>query len=152
MSDNTLLDLEGMMNDTLDSVEVAPDFVTPPAGEYRLCVKDCKIDSYKTKEGMEASRLKITYTILETKSTLEGELPVPDGSIFSETFQGTTQGLSYFKKRIIELMNVEDVQGVSMRDMMDSVKGAEVDCRISIKKSPNPKGGFYENVNLRIIN
>jgi hypothetical protein len=154
----TLLDLEAMANETLDAIPEAPDYSNPPAGEYRLSCQDAKIDKYKTKEkqgqpSVEAQRLKITYSILETKSTAEGEQPVPNGTLFTETFQGTEQGLSYFKKRIREIMNVEETTGVTLGDMMASVKGTEFNCRISIRKSPNPAkpGEFYENVQIRIV-
>ena len=33
MAENTMLDLENMMNDSLDAIPEAPDFNNPPAGE-----------------------------------------------------------------------------------------------------------------------
>lgn len=151
MSENTILDLEQMANDTLDAIPEAPDFVTPPAGEYTLSVKECGVDKYKTKEGEEKQRIKITYTINETKSVAGGEQPVPNESIFTETFTATEQGLSFFKKRVKEIMQAENTTGVTLGEMMNSVKGVQFNCRITIKKSPNPKGGEYENVQIRII-
>ena len=152
MSENTMLDLNAMMNDSLDSIPDAPDFTNPPAGEYRLIAKDAAIDKYKTKKepDIEKQRLKITYAIVETLSTAANEQPVPDGSLFTETFMATEQGLSYFKKRIKEIMNAGDVQGVSLGDMMTSVKGSEFNARITIKKT-NSNGTDYENVQIRVI-
>jgi hypothetical protein len=153
MAENTLLDLNNMLNNNLDSVPDAPDFVTPPAGEYRLSVKDCAVDTYETKKepGVQKQRLKMTYTIVQTISTLNNEQPVPDGSIFTETFMATEQGLGYFKKRIKEIMNATDVVGVTLADMMNSVKGNEFAARLTIKKSV-VSGTEYENVQLRVIN
>lgn len=153
MAENTLLDLNNMLNDNLDSVPDAPDFVTPPAGEYRLSVKDCAVDTYEKKKepGVQKQRLKMTYTIVQTISTLNNEQPVPDGSIFTETFMATEQGLGYFKKRIKEIMNATDVVGVTLADMMNSVKGNEFAARLTIKKSV-VSGTEYENVQLRVIN
>ena len=155
MAENTMLDLEGMMNETLDSIPDALDFNNPPAGEYRILCKEAKIDKYKTAKEpeIERQRLKITYSVLETISTASNEPPVPEGSLFTETFQATEQGLSYFKKRIKEIMNATEVAGVSLGDMMDSVKGTEFKCRITIKKSPNPndKDNPYENLQIKII-
>jgi len=148
---NTMLDLESMANETLDAIPDAPDFVTPPNGEYTISVKDAAIDKYKTKEGEAKQRLKITYVIDETLSTAENEPPVPNGSIFSETFMATEQGVGYFKKRVKEIMQVEDTAGVTLGEMMASVKGMQFKCRITIKKTPNPKGGEYENVQMRIV-
>jgi hypothetical protein len=157
MTEKTLLDLDSMMNETLDAIQEAPDYNNPPAGEYMLNVNDAKIDKYKDKAGKEAQRLKITYSIAETLETVDNEAPVPNGSLFTETFQATEQGLSFFKKRIRELMQAEDVQGVSLGDMMSSVKGQLVKARITIKKTPKKENGavvpgeFYENLNIRII-
>ena len=152
-ANNTLLDLDAMMNESLDTIPDAPDFVTPPAGEYRLSCKDAAIDKYTTKDEPDVpkQRLKLTYSIIETLSTANNEPPVPDGSIFTETFQATEQGLGYFKKRIKEIMNAGDVQGVTLGDMMNSVKGQEFSARLTIKKSTN-NGKTYENINLRVVN
>lgn len=153
MSEKTLLDLEAMANETLDNIPDVPDFLTPPAGEYRLRVSESKIEKYSPKDSPdeEAQRLKNIYEIVTTISTLN-EPPVPDGSKFSETFQGTAEGLGYFKKRIKKIMNVEDTTGVSLADMMTSVVGMEFDCRITIRKTKKPDGsGFYENVNILIV-
>lgn len=152
MAEQTILDLEQMANETLDAIPDAPDFVTPPAGEYSLTVKDAAIDKYKDKEGNAKQRLKIVYTINETITLADQkEPPVPNESIFSETFMGTEQGLSYFKKRVKEVMNVSDTAGITLADMMNSVKGVQFNARISIKKTPNPKGGEYENIQLRVV-
>lgn len=154
MADNTILDLENMLEASLDDIPEAPDFNNPPAGEYILSCKDACIDKYTKKgEAEEKSRLKIIYAVVSTLSTASNEPPVPDGSLFSETYQPTQQGLSYFKKRVKEIMGASDVAGVSLAEMMASVKGVEFNARITIKKSPNPNNpdSPYENIQLRII-
>lgn len=151
---NTLLDLESMANETLDTIPDAPDFVQPPAGEYSITCKDACIDKGKNKEGEDYQRLKITYFINETKSTLNNEPPVPNDSIFTETFQGTEQGLSFFKKRIKEIMGVTDVAGVTLGDMMSSARGASFNARISYKTAAGTgknAGKTYTNLQMRII-
>ena len=150
-NDMTLVgdDMEAMLNQTLDNVQAAPDFANPPAGEYRLSVKDAKL--IKAKEAGKNHRLSITYSVAQTYSTAAGEAPVPDESMFSENFQFTDTGLPYFKSRVAAILNVADVNGVTIGDMLSSVKGQAFDCRITIKKSPNPKGGEYENVQIKVI-
>lgn len=152
MSENTILDLDSMLDDNLDSVPDAPDFMNPPAGEYRLSVKDCAVDKYETKKepGVQKQRLKFTYTIVETISVAGNEPPVPDGTLFTETFMATEQGLSYFKKRIKEIMKASDVAGVTLGDMMNSVKGQEFSCRLSVKKT-TVNGTEYENIQIRVV-
>lgn len=154
----TLLDLDAMMNESLDAIPEAPDFSNPPAGEYTLEAKKAEVEKYKTKAkdgkpSEDAQRLKITYGVVATHSTADGEQPVPDGTMFTETFQATEQGLSYFKKRIREILNVTDVAGVTLGDMMASVVGTQFEARLSIKKSPKPgtTDEFYENLNIRVV-
>lgn len=151
MTQDTLLDLNTMLDETLDTIQEAPDFVTPPAGEYGLSVKECKVESYKPKAGGEAQRIRITYEIKETLSVADDGLPVPNGSMFSETFMATEQGLSYFKARVKAILNVANTTGVTLGTMMQEVKGVPFNARITIKKSPNPNGGEYENVQVRVI-
>lgn len=152
MSENTILDLDSMLDDNLDSVPDAPEFMNPPAGEYLLSVKDCAVDKYETQKepGVQKQRLKFTYTIVETISVAGKEPPVPDGTLFIETFMATEQGLSYFKKRIKEIMKASDVAGVTLGDMMNSVKGQEFACRLSVKKTI-VKGTEYENIQIRVV-
>lgn len=153
MSENTLLDLENMLEETLDAIPDMPDYVTPPAGEYILEVKDSVIDKYTTKKepDVEKQRLKNTYAIVETISTATKEEPVPDGSLFTETFQATTDGLGYYKKRICSIMNATDTIGVSLADMMNDVKGMQFKARLTIKRSKGGDGTEYENVQIRVV-
>lgn len=145
VSDN----MEDMLNQTLDNVQAAPDFSNPPAGEYRLSVKDAKL--VKAKEEGKNHRLAVTYSVEQTYSTAANEAPVPDGTMFSENFQFTDKGLPYFKSRVAAILNVSDVNGVTIGDMLTSIKGQAFDARITIKKSPNPAGGEYENVQIKVV-
>jgi len=150
---NTILDLNAMMEETLDAIPEAAGFENPPDGEYTLTVKSAAIDTYTNKAQEEVQRLKITYEVAATLSTASGEQPVPDGTMFTETFQGTEQGVGFFKKRIKELMGVSDLAGVTLKDMMDSVKGTNVDARLSTKKTPkkDAPGEFWENLQIRVV-
>lgn len=143
-----------MLTQTLDTVEEPAGFDTPPDGEYTLIINDAKIDSYKDKAtGVDVPRLKIIYAVAATIATASGEQPVADGTLFSETFQGTEQGLGYFKKRIKEILAVDDVSGVTLGDMMESAKGTIIDARLSTKKTPkkDAPGEFWENLNIKIV-
>ena len=151
MAETQVLDLDTLCNETLDNIEEAADFQNPPAGEYNILVNECKIDKYSTKEGEAKQRIKITYSVLETISIASDEPPVPNGTLFTETFTATEQGLSFFKKRAREVMDVSDTAGVTLGDMMSSIKGASFTCRVSIKKSPKPGGGDYENIQIRVV-
>lgn len=147
----TILDLDAMMDDTLDSVPDMPDFMNPPNGLYNLKSMSAKIEQYtsKAKDGKPAvsgTRIRLTSSVVQTVELEAGQVPVPDGTLFSETFQGTEEGLGYFKARAIKILNVEDVKGVPLREILSSLEGADYQAKIVTKKS-----GEFENLNIRII-
>lgn len=155
-AEKVTLDLGSMLDNTLDSIPDAPDFSNPPAGLYKLEAKEAKVDKYTTKKepDTEKQRLKIVYAVVATIQLASNkEPPVPDGTMFSETFQATEEGLSYFKKRVKDVMNASDLSGVSLADMMSSIKGSVFDARITIRKTENPadKDNPYENVTIKVI-
>lgn len=151
---NTLLDLNAMMDASMDAIVEAPDFVNPPAGNYQLSVKSAKVEEYKSKDGVSGQRIRLTYAVDLTIETASGEPPVADGSLFSETFMATEQGLGFFKARVKAIMNASDLAGVTLGDMLSSILGVFFYATLTIRKTPNPKspGEFYENINLRITN
>lgn len=145
----TILDLDAIMDMKIDEVATIPDFVTPPAGTYILEIKDCKTEKYENKQKEKGSRIRITYAIKETIEVAEGEMPYPNGSLFSETFMGTEQGLEYFKKAAMNILGVTSFEGASVGDVMGGVKDAEFKAKITIRKSKAPDGGTYENLTIR---
>lgn len=153
-SNETLLDMDAMLGETMDAVDDVAEFANPPAGEYRLKVISAK-PGKQSKSGN--ATMQITYAVVETKSTASGEQPVPDGTMFSERFQWTEQGKPFFKARIKSIMGVDDVSGVTLGDMLASAAGQEFDARITIKKDPKKENGvvvpgeFYENIVIRIV-
>lgn len=150
------LDLGALMDESLDNVEEAPDFTTPPNGDYRFKVKECKIEKYipKPKDGKvfpEAQRIKLLYAIVQTYALASAnEQPVPDGSLVSESFMGTEEGVGYFKLKVKKILNA-DITGVKLRDIIATLAGAEFDARVSIRTTPNPAGGSYENAQINPI-
>lgn len=144
----TILDLDALMDTKMDEVETMPDFVTPPAGLYVLDVKDCKIEAYENKEKEKGSRFRITYSIAETVEVHSEEQPVPDASIFSESFMGTEDGIKYFKKAAMNILGVTDFEGASIRDVVEGLKGAQFRAKITLRTS-SKDGKNYENVNIR---
>lgn len=152
------LDLGALLDSTLDNIEEAPDFALPPPGEVRIRCEEIKTEKYtpKPKDGKvlpETQRLRFNYSLVHTYSVSNDEQPIPDGSLFSETYQGTEEGLSYAKKRIREILNVESVDGVTLRVMMDECKGKEFDARTSYRLTPNPadKDNPFKNLNMKVI-
>lgn len=155
MTQSTILDLDTLLDSTLDTVADIPDYINPPNGTYRLGIHDAGIEKMDAREASgdkparpAGSRIKITYKVVGTVETKEP--PVADGTLFTETFMGTEEGLGFFKKQVKKIMNGEDITGVSMRDLLDGLKGLEFDAVITTRSTVS-KGKTYENVNVRPI-
>jgi len=145
----TILDVEALMNSTLDAVPDAPDFLAPPPGLYVLAVQKAKIESGKDKKEKPYTRIRVTHNVVQTVECQEA--PVPDGSMFSETFQATEEGLGYFKNRAKAILGVTDLAGVPISTILQELEGKSFNAKLTIKLTPNPTGGNYENVQIRVI-
>lgn len=149
MSEHTILDLDSILDQSMDEIPDVPEFLNPPSGNYVLAVEDCKPEEYKTKDGEKGLRIKITYKVIETIEVADNQPPVPNGTLFTEQFQATPEGLGFFKQRAKKVLNVESLEGTTNREVMGEMKGQEFKARIVIRKSKGQDGREYENVNVR---
>ena len=147
----TILDLDAMMDVSMDSVETVPDFVMPPPGLYILDVKECKFEQIDKADKAKGSRIRITYVIGDTVEVANSEQPVPNGSLFSESFQGTEDGLKYFKKSAMNILGVTSFEGASLGDVVSNLAGTQFKAKLSIRKS-SKDGKVYENLSIRAAN
>ena len=152
----TLLDLDALMDTKMDSVETMPDYMNPPAGNYILTCVEAKIEKYDVKEnqvktGVQGNRIKLTYRVDVTEEVAAGELPVPDGTLFTEGFQGTEEGLKYCKKACSNILGIKEFEGASLGEILDGVKNVAFHARITIRKSEGEGGKVYENLNIRAL-
>ena len=149
----TILDLDAMLDTKMDEVETLPDFINPPAGNYALKVMEVKIEKYSPKKepDIKKPRIRVTYSVVETKEVAQGSIPVANGSLFSETFMGTEEGIKYFKKSAMGTLGVRDFEGASLKDVMEGMKDAEFDARISIRVTKDDAGQSFENLSIRPI-
>lgn len=148
----TILDLDTLLDSTLDTVVDLPDYLNPPTGNYVLSVIEAEIKQGKPAEGKEKAkpaRIVLTYRVDQTVET-EG-MPVPDGTLFTEGFQGTEEGLGYFKKQAKKLLNIEDLNGVSIRDLLESLKDVQTFDAVLTNKVSKVGEKEYENVNVRPV-
>lgn len=148
----TILDLDSLLDSTLDNVADVPDYQIPPAGLYKLAVNKVEIDEYSTKKAPteKQKRIKLEYKVVATVQLGDTkDLPVADGTLFSENFSANEDGLAFFKKQAKKVLNVSDLNGVSLRDVFASLQGAEFDAKLTIKKSKSEDGSTeYENVRV----
>ena len=120
---STVLDLDSILDMTLDGVKDVPDYVNPPTGNYVLSIEDSKFEIKTNKDKEKVGRFSVTYKVEETIDLAsDKELPVADGSLYSENFTYSEDGIAYLKKQAKKILNVESVDGVSLRDLLDSLK------------------------------
>lgn len=148
----TILDLDSILDTDLDSVKTMPDFMDPPAGQYEIEVADAGVEKFEDKEKQQRSRLKITYKVAKTVKLADsnGEPPVADGTMFSENFQGTEQGLEFFKKRAGNLAGTTEFGGAKIRDILDGIKGLKVGANIKYQESVDKTDPTKKYINMRM--
>lgn len=146
MSNETLLDLDALLDTNLDNVETVPDYVTPGKSILALKIKSAEIKKGKNKEQKDVTNIIITYEIADTIES--DEPPFPNGSLFSERFAATEDGLKYFKKQALKILNVADAGGATLREIMDGLAGVEFKAAITQRVSES-NGKSYTHINVR---
>jgi hypothetical protein len=150
--EDTLLDLDDLEAMNLDGVDEAPEFMVPPSGKYRLGIGTADIQT-REKEGETKQAMRIIYFVRETIEVAnQEEDEVPVGTLFSENFQATSQGLEFFKARMKKLLG-DDLTGVSIKDMLDFLpkqfgKDGDKDILSTQRKTTS---GDFENVRFQKI-
>ena len=162
VENETLLSLDDVLGQSIDDVEDAPEFATPPDGKYRLGCSDAKIEKYKTKDKesgdeVEKTRIKIVYQVMKTVELSDGEeTPVADGPLFTETFMTNKQGLSYFKRQAKNILGEEFIKGATIGDILKELPNGhsfDADVRVKVtqgKKGDDGKQKTYTNPQVRI--
>jgi hypothetical protein len=149
----TLLDLESMQDDTLDHVQEAPDFIQPPAGDYKIVTKGGKITKFENDDGTETQSIQVTLAVVETLELVSNdEPPVPDGSLFTIRFQGTIDGLAMFKREVRKMADVEDLAGATLGSIFDMLaEELEFYGRVSYSSYKGRDGERRQSLKLRVI-
>ena len=153
----TILDLDALLETKLSGVETLPDYMNPPSGLYVLTIKECGPKKYKLKDankketGEEAHNISLTIEVTETLQLADGEIGVPNGTLFTERFQATEQGLQFFKKRAMGVLNETDFGDAGLGDIFAAMKEAQFKARVTYRKSTGQEGQVYENLNMQAI-
>lgn len=145
--DNDSNDID--LDESVDGTVSAPDFVTPPNGVYRLMVKSVKVSTKpdKDKPEIKKSRASVMISVVKTKEIADGEIGVPDGSLFSMNYQWTEQGKGFLKSFAEKVLGVEACKNASWKQIFAELEtGVNFDARVRVKKD-----GDFENVNLNDI-
>lgn len=157
-TENTLLDLNEMldMDESLDDFAEAPDYLNPPAGDYRLKVTGASIKdfSYEAKGDMEAQKgqnIVLTIAVVETKELVkDDEPPAPEGSLFTKKYKGDRDGVGKFKRDFKKIMRLDSLAGITLGSMLELLSDEEGDTSFNGRISYG-KFGDIEFMRLRIM-
>ncbi|YP_001218834.1 hypothetical protein PP119X_gp34 [Pseudomonas phage 119X] len=164
---STIMNLDDLLEETMGSVEAAPEFCDPETGVYdfellkiKADVREIKDANKKAEAEKEGRPLKwpifiMTYA-LNPVEVAEGNLPIKPGSLFSEDFSFTEQGKPYFKARIQAILAVngatqEEIDNMSYKEMLLATEGTGLKGRMNITRTTY-KRDDKEYTNHRVSN
>jgi len=132
--------MDSMLDESLDNVEVAAEFVDLPNGEYVLNIKKAEAKELPAKEDKPAGvRVNIIYSVVSTVALADTtKTPADDGSMSSEGFNLTAQGLPYFKRYLMNIFG--STEGVSLRESIEALNGMNI---TAVVKNNEYKGKSY---------
>lgn len=155
----TLLDLDAILDKSMDDVEEAAGFITPSDGVYHLAIPFCKTEKYKTKEDptKDKYRIKLGYSVIkQLEKSNPSDTESPTNGLFTEVFQFNEQGLGFFKAKANDLLTNTD--GLKVRETIKAINEAAlvVKAKVSIKRTPKKEGAGgsgpdYINVQVKIL-
>lgn len=157
---STLLDLDALMEEKMDGVEAAPEFVDPSNGVHNFQVIKLEPSNREAKDKAKAQAegkatewvtIKLTYRILDTVEC-EG-LPPKPGSLCSEDFTFNDQGKPYLKARLQSIfaangIGAEDFNGLTMGEQAAFIASEEVVFQATTKENSQtlPDGKVFTRI------
>lgn len=156
--DETLLDLDAVDGMAGDEIEDMAGFVDPPTGLYRLKVVKAGSRSYSPKKGDNAgkkvSQIRFMYSILKVIELEDKkELIPPETGMFSEQFQGTKQGLKFWRFKAKALLKKENFGTATVKEINQEIEKQEpeFDAKVTLSKTKNDDSTTFTNINVRVI-
>ena len=148
-----LLDLEDMSDEVLDDIQEAPDYIDPPAGDYKVRTVSGKISKFENDEGEIIQSIQVTLAVEKTLELVsDEEPPVPDGSLFIMRFQGTTDGIAIFKREIKKMADLESTKGMTISSAFELMEsGLVFSARISYSKFKGRDGVVRNTLRVKIV-
>ena len=143
----TLLDLESLADESLEDIAEAPEYINPPAGDYILRSVSGEIRTYEEDDGTTRQSVRVVIAVKEALELVSDEPPVPEGSLFSLSFQGTKEGLGAFKRELRKMTGEESLPAMTLNEYFQMLETElEFQGRISYRKFKD-----REFINLRIL-
>lgn len=164
---DTILDLDSILDQSMEEVKEAPNFITPENSVLALAVMKVEIAKKKSKEEAvkegkpaEYAQISATYGIQKVYEQEKDTAPMGVGSQFSETWLAEGKGIEFFKTRACDIAEAngvdrEEFGKLSLRMMIESLNGGEVAFKANIKKIARPaqpgKTEVYYNTRIENI-
>lgn len=148
-----MLNLDAILDTSMEEVQEAPNYVVPENGIYVLRVANTEAKTNKSKEEGKEDYVTLhhEYEILEVVEQ-EG-LPIAPGSLFGDRWMFQEKGLEYFKTRTLDIAeaNGEDrteIGRLKLSEMLQGVKDMTFKCVIA----KSPRSDDPTRFNTRISN
>lgn len=144
----TLLDLEALADESIDDIQEAPEYINPPAGDYEVITKSGTIKSFTNEKDEVSQSIQVTLAVAKTLELVsDAEPPVPEESLFTLRFQGTTEGLGMFKRELRKMSGLEKLPAMTLNECFEMLETEmQFNARISYRKFKDK-----EYLQLRII-
>lgn len=148
MSNDTLDQMDALLDGTLDDLSDIPEIVTYPVGAHRVKMGwklNHTIDGVFNEKGKESSGLKkfvqFSATAIETVELPSGstDAPLQAGSPFQQLFDLTNQYAQGNFKEIMKALAQHYGQGKTNRELLVESEGAEVVITIKHRKDKSKK-------------
>lgn len=146
MTMSGILNLDDLLNESMAGVQAAPNYITPESSFVNLTVHEATAKKMERKnpapgEAKEYGIIALTYSIDKVHEQAEGTMPMAPGSLFSDQYQLSENGLPHFKARAIAIgaaagiENAEqDIGNAKTGEVMQGIKGLSFSA--VIKKVP----------------
>ncbi len=163
----SVLDLDSLLDQSMNDVKEAPNFIEPENSTLILSVVkfDVEIKETSAKKKEEAAKegkavadkyaqISAQYKILEVVEQDAGTPPMKVESLFGETWLAEGKGLEFFKTRACDIaesqgVDREEFGNSSLRQQIAALNGGGIDFKANIKKVKRANSEFF---NVRIEN
>lgn len=155
MSD-TILNLDALLDQSMEEVAEAPNYVQPETGVYVLTVVDTSAQKNKSKDADKPDYVTLHHVYRIDGVEQQEGMPIAPGSLFTDRWMAQDKGLEFFKTRFLDIAeaNGEDRNELSklkLGEMLEGAKGMTFKCVIAkVSRGTDDKG--VERFNTRINN
>jgi len=127
--------MDSLLDQSLNDVETAAEFVDLPNGEYTLHIDKAEPKEMPAKDDKPAGvRVAIIYSVVETLALADTtKEPVDEGSLASESFTLSEQGQTFFKRYLVNIFG--ETEGTSLGEAIQALNGMDINAVVRTRES-----------------